>query len=775
MADFERKATQKKKKGFAGFLGNIGKGPAIGAKSDLETSSTLREKTLAPQRSEDVAGNARKKSSSPISPPPVPAKGFVDNRTSSQDDKLLPKNDSMNSADGSLANAVQDAQGLRRSFVDIRRGRKTTDGLMSNDMGAYSMSVTSSRNNSFASSVSDVAGILERVQFQRRSNSLIIPKNQEKLDEYKQANYDNPETDYVVCEGELVHDRYLMERVIGRGSFGQVVRAYDTVTRQRVAVKIIRSDKGYFDQAQTEVRMTSVLQQLDPDDRYNLMRTFDTFIFRGHQCLVFELLSFSLYDSLMFRSFKGMSITDVKSATVQMLHALNFFAQPEINIIHCDIKPENILTVAPTGARGNVKLVDFGSACFGSEPLSLYVQSRFYRAPEVLLGCASYNTQIDMWSLGCTLIELFIGVPVFPGQDEPEQVCLVVEKLGIPPAAFLSTATRKPLFFDDNRGKITLKPGLASREYIPGAVSLESFIRERCSRDKNMKQEQEEAMRSQFIDLVKKMLVYEPEKRIRPSMALNHPFVAGGADADQGVSLTSNMESEEGGNDQPSQRISGRHAPAPRISKKPEEEEIAKHPTNEGMPRNNSGSNSSNSEIRRSSGSVTGSVTGSMTGSMMTEDDMGPSKGENETLTEWKTHLGIKAPLWRYPMVDQPVRPPSVFHPIREAEFRKAGQNRTNRCGAVSMFDDDDEYETATGTEKYAEVTPIRFNPDGSLVPTVQHARIEQVNLVGRGRTAPLFRSRPCFQAVTSQRGGYGTGHGVSIQHYSNLKFLDSG
>jgi serine/threonine protein kinase len=89
----------------------------------------------------------------------------------------------------------------------------------------------------------------------------------------------------------------------------------------------------------------------------------------------------------------------------------------DASIIHCDLKPENILLAPPAasgGALGQLKLIDFGSACFETRTVYSYIQSRFYRSPEVLLGL-SYSASIDMWSFGCVAAELFLGLPLFPG------------------------------------------------------------------------------------------------------------------------------------------------------------------------------------------------------------------------------------------------------------------------------------------------------------------------------------------------------------------------
>jgi len=83
-----------------------------------------------------------------------------------------------------------------------------------------------------------------------------------------------------------------------------------------------------------------------------------------------------------------------------------------------------------------VKLIDFGSSCFENEQIYTYIQSRFYRAPEIMLGI-TYTTAIDMWSLGCILAELATGFPLFPGKTEPDQMSLLVEMLGLPPINLL--------------------------------------------------------------------------------------------------------------------------------------------------------------------------------------------------------------------------------------------------------------------------------------------------------------------------------------------------
>jgi len=134
------------------------------------------------------------------------------------------------------------------------------------------------------------------------------------------------------------------------------------------------------------------------------------------------------------------------------LKSLAFLAKPEVDIIHCDLKPENILLKHPR--RSAIKLIDFGSSCYADKRMYTYIQSRFYRSPEVLLGL-KYDQKIDIWSLGCVLVEMHTGEPLFGGSDQCDQMCRIVDILGMPP---INMIERGP---DDNRNnyfeKIAIK------------------------------------------------------------------------------------------------------------------------------------------------------------------------------------------------------------------------------------------------------------------------------------------------------------------------------
>lgn len=169
------------------------------------------------------------------------------------------------------------------------------------------------------------------------------------------------------------------------------------------------------------------LKENDPEDTNNIIRIKDYCMFRKHLIISFELFSINLYEFIRNNNFEGVSLSLIRRFAIQILQALKYLR--EESLIHCDLKPENILLKSPD--KSGIKVIDFGSSCFAHERIYTYIQSRFYRAPEIILGIP-YTTAIDMWSFGCILTELFTGVPLFPGESEQEQLSLIMEVIGLP-------------------------------------------------------------------------------------------------------------------------------------------------------------------------------------------------------------------------------------------------------------------------------------------------------------------------------------------------------
>ncbi|CAG9788114.1 unnamed protein product [Diatraea saccharalis] len=352
--------------------------------------------------------------------------------------------------------------------------------------------------------------------------------------------YDDDNHDYIIKQGEKFLDRYEISSPIGKGSFGQVVKAYDHEEQCQVAIKIIKNKKPFLNQAQIEVRLLEMMNRADAENKYYIVKLKRHFMWRKHLCLVFELLSYNLYDLLRNTNFRGVSLNLTRKFAQQLCTALLFLSQPELNIIHCDLKPENILLCNPK--RSAIKIVDFGSSCQLGQRIYQYIQSRFYRSPEVLLG-VPYDLAIDMWSLGCILVEMHTGEPLFSGANEVDQMNKIVEVLGMPPDHLLDQAHKTRKFFDklpasEGGGyvlkKVNGKDGSGYRKYrAPGTRRLHDILGVEGGGPAARRRGEPGHSVSDYLkfkDLILRMLEYDPKQRVTPYYALQHNFFKRTAD-----------------------------------------------------------------------------------------------------------------------------------------------------------------------------------------------------------------------------------------------------
>jgi dual specificity tyrosine-phosphorylation-regulated kinase 2/3/4 len=231
-----------------------------------------------------------------------------------------------------------------------------------------------------------------------------------------------------------------------------------------------------------------------------------SFYFRGHLCISTELLGMNLYEFIKAYEFKGFPLKLIQRFTKQMLSSLCLLKSKRV--IHCDLKPENILLAHPM--HSEIKVIDFGSSCFEHEKVYTYIQSRFYRSPEVILGM-SYGIPIDMWSLGCILAELLTGYPIFPGENEQEQLACIMEIFGPPEKHLIEKSSRKKLFFD-SMGKPRVTVSSKGRRRRPSSKTLQQALK--CDDDA-------------FLDFIQRCLRWDPDRRLKPDEAMQHEFVTG--------------------------------------------------------------------------------------------------------------------------------------------------------------------------------------------------------------------------------------------------------
>ena len=273
---------------------------------------------------------------------------------------------------------------------------------------------------------------------------------------------DNENQDLILCVNDvLIADDaseddargdggYEVRDVLGSGTFGQVVRCRARDSGRQAAVKVIKNHPAYFHQAHVEIGILHMLNtKCDDRDEHHIVRMLDHFVHRSHLCIVFEVLNVNLYELLRQNNFRGLNAGLVRTFAKQLLRSLRVLRSA--NVIHCDLKPENILVKSLD--TGEIKLIDFGSACFENRTVYQYIQSRFYRSPEVVLG-SPYGMPIDMWSLGCVIAELFLGLPLFPGASEYNLMTRICETLGPPPASMLDKASNAKKFFRRETGGV---------------------------------------------------------------------------------------------------------------------------------------------------------------------------------------------------------------------------------------------------------------------------------------------------------------------------------
>lgn len=420
------------------------------------------------------------------------------------------------------------------------------------------------------------------------ASGMRLPPNNVTADPLQTANgtLSTYSTHGFVRVGDVWHDRYRILALIGKGTFGQVVRALDQSTGEEVAIKMIRNKRSFLQQAEVEIKLLREMSTFQVDDQLAaevganyIVNLKAHFTYYGHLCLVFELLSYNLYDLLVNTNYRGVSLNLTRKFAQQLCAALVFLSRPDVQVIHCDLKPENILLVNPK--RSAIKVIDFGSSCHASEKVYQYIQSRFYRSPEVLLNL-DYGLGIDMWSLGCILVEMHTGEPLFSGSNELEQVLQIIEVLGFPPVHMIESSPKRSNFFEtipvseltssssssplsqhiSPRGSpcsSSIPFGPLPRIHPSGCILSSSgtswYKPKRVWKKQNWTYEcnfsgfGSRSLRSvvgadsggpqgrrlnepghtpedydRFLDLVQRMLIYEPRHRIRPEEALAHRF-----------------------------------------------------------------------------------------------------------------------------------------------------------------------------------------------------------------------------------------------------------
>lgn len=251
-----------------------------------------------------------------------------------------------------------------------------------------------------------------------------------------------------------------------------------------------------------------------------------SFVFKNHFCIVIELLGMDLFHVLTLRNYTGLQMRLMRSVLTSLLTAI---AELHANdLMHSDIKPENICINSDSSSI-DVKLIDFGSAMCVSQQSDhkLYVESRYYRAPEVILHIP-YTSKIDIWAIGCVAMELFCGLPLFPGQNEEHMISLFDQYLGPFPHDFICMSPLYNKYFEDDAiipvNEVLArsgKPPVDTGSYFEYPDIMQTII---SYQRPPMQNSPEYIDRCNLANFIFQCLTLDPQQRPDARSLLSHPF-----------------------------------------------------------------------------------------------------------------------------------------------------------------------------------------------------------------------------------------------------------
>ena len=290
-------------------------------------------------------------------------------------------------------------------------------------------------------------------------------------------------------------NKYEVLGIVGEGAYGIVYKCLNKVTNKYVAVKKFKETQDKLVQ-KTMKRELAMLQMLRHE---NVVEFQESFVSKGNFFLVFEYVEKNLLEVLE-ESPHGLSPKLIRSLVYQMCKAVAYLHKN--NMIHRDVKPENLLI----DENLNLKLCDFGFARKvklnknnnNIDTMTDYVATRWYRSPELLLSGGIYGPEVDYWAIGCIMGELADGNPMFPGEDEVDQLDCIIKILGNLPESLVNMYYENQIY----NGKELLhvkKPETLEKRYL-GILSPTA------------------------IDFMKGLLELDPNKRLSGENVFKHKY-----------------------------------------------------------------------------------------------------------------------------------------------------------------------------------------------------------------------------------------------------------
>ncbi|KAJ0409886.1 hypothetical protein P43SY_005780 [Pythium insidiosum] len=284
--------------------------------------------------------------------------------------------------------------------------------------------------------------------------------------------------------------QYDVIATVGNGAFGEVFKARHVVSGDVVAIKKLR----VRDDGELRVLPAPLFQEIEALRQLqhtNIVHLHDVFVDGSHVALVMEFLETDLFTILRRRKMP-FSDPEIRGLMRMLLQGVAYCHRR--HILHRDLKPGNLLL----DRRGELKLSDFGLATVYVGPARSYshqVATRWYRAPELLLGARSYDGAVDMWAVGAIFAELLQLVPLFAGQSDLDQLYRIIQVLGHPENQWPGVAELP----DYKKVEFPSYHPIPWREIVPDACN-------------------------EAVDLLSRLLVLDPSRRLTAEEALLHPY-----------------------------------------------------------------------------------------------------------------------------------------------------------------------------------------------------------------------------------------------------------
>ena len=457
------------------------------------------------------------------------------------------------------------------SFIlSNNKKQKNDENLIENKLDKYSNSTLESKNDFFLFETKkneifkiincenkenkEEKNIFKNIELSFKNNkiSLTKPKSFKKLNSISlnsNSDYKNTDSSFSGTEeyfpyqiGDVIENKYKIINRISDGTFGRVLKIQDIQSKEFYALKILVDKDAIMKWWNYEKSFIDEIDKNDKENKSHCVKIKEDINFekdgKKYYGFIFELLGLNIYEFTKMNYFMGFNIVQIQQIAKQLLEGIDFIHK--INIIHTDLKPENILFVnsdferiirfprnIPNFKRNNllynnikntdIKIIDFGSAIKEEKNAYGIVNTRQYRAPEVILQCCPINNKSDIWSIGCILYELYTGELLFPTHNDEEHLNFIQKSCGNFPSWMVMNTNIRELYklfrkCKDNKYKIVTDK-CKNRDKIKESLKYQSIIGRFTHPSHKL-----------FDDFVKFILNIDPYKRPSASEASNHKF-----------------------------------------------------------------------------------------------------------------------------------------------------------------------------------------------------------------------------------------------------------